>query len=66
MTSKQEMPLMLELGRRYGVDMIFFNKIENWNTKLDFSNQTFTTNRDFKLLLDNLKKDNMFCAPTLF
>jgi len=61
----KEMPLMLKLGRRYGVDMIFFNKIENWNTKLDYSNQTFTANRDFKLLLDNLKKDKMFCAPTL-
>ena len=61
----KEMPLMLELGRRYGVDMIFFNKIENWNTKLDFSNQTFTANKDFKLLLDELKKDKMFCAPTL-
>jgi sulfatase maturation enzyme AslB (radical SAM superfamily) len=61
----REMPLMLELGRRYGVDTIFFNKIQNWNTKLDFSKQTFTANRDFKLLLDKLKKDKMFCAPTL-
>lgn len=61
----QEMPLMLELGKQFKVDKIFFNGIQDWNTGLDFSNQTFTGDEKFKSLLNSLKEDELFYAPTL-
>ena len=53
----QEMPKMLELGKKYKVDRIYFNKIENWNTGLDFSKQTFTEEKGFKDIVKQMTPD---------
>ncbi len=53
----QEMPKMLELGKKYNVDRIYFNKIENWNTGLDFSKQTFTEEKGFKDIVKQITPD---------
>jgi len=36
-----ELDDMLELGRTYGADRVYFNRIEDWNTNIDFNKQTF-------------------------
>jgi hypothetical protein len=53
----REMPKMLELGKKYKVNRIYFNKIENWNTGLDFSKQTFTEEKGFKDMVKQMTPD---------
>ena len=43
-----ELEAMLELGHRYSVDTVYFNKIEDWNTDIDFDSQTFMESGEFK------------------
>ena len=43
-----EMEDMLELAHKYHVDRVYFNKIEDWNTNIDFESQTFTESEEFK------------------
>jgi hypothetical protein len=43
-----ELEAMLDLGHRYGVDRVYFNKIEDWNTGIDFKLQNFTQLDEFK------------------
>ena len=42
-----ELDDMLELGRTYGADRVYFNRIEDWNTNIDFNKQTFTQLPEF-------------------
>ena len=48
---------MLELGHTYGVDRIYFNKIENWNTNIDFTLQTFAELDEFKISIKQVCTD---------
>ena len=43
-----EMESMLELGHKYNADRVYFNKIEDWNTNIDFTSQTFMQLDEFK------------------
>jgi len=52
-----ELEAMLELGHRYGVDTVYFNKIEDWNTNVDFTLQTFMQLEDFKNLMKQVSAD---------
>jgi len=52
-----ELEAMLELGHRYSVDTVYFNKIEDWNTNVDFTLQTFTQLEDFKNLMKQVSAD---------
>jgi len=49
-----EMKDMVELAESYGVDEIYFSKIQDWNTALDHSKQTFTNLKEFKDLRDEV------------
>jgi sulfatase maturation enzyme AslB (radical SAM superfamily) len=53
----REIPLMLELAHRYNVDEIFFNKIQNWNTGIDFATQIFFKDKQFIETLEQVQKD---------
>ena len=52
-----EMEKMLELGHRYKADKVYFNKIEDWSTDIDFSSQTFTEDEDFKTMIWRVSTD---------
>jgi len=52
-----EIETMLELGRTYNVDRIYFNKIEDWNTGIDFKSQTFTELEEFKKSIQRVSTD---------
>ena len=54
-----ELEDMLELGRRYGADRIYFNKMEDWNTNIDFNLQTFTQLDKFKISMQQVSADPM-------
>jgi len=43
-----EMYDMLDLAKKYNADRVYFNPIEDWNTNIDFSKQTFTQLAEFK------------------
>jgi MoaA/NifB/PqqE/SkfB family radical SAM enzyme len=52
-----ELEDMLDLGRKYGADRVYFNKIEDWNTNIDFDVQTFTKLEEFKNSLRQVSTD---------
>ena len=52
-----EIESMLELGHRYNADRVYFNKIEDWNTNIDFESQTFTELDEFKKSLSRVSTD---------
>jgi len=52
-----EIESMLALGHRYNVDRVYFNKIEDWNTNIDFASQTFTELEEFKQTILRVSKD---------
>ena len=52
-----EMENMLELGHRYGVDKVYFNKIEDWNTGIDFKSQNFIQLDEFKNTIKRVGTD---------
>jgi hypothetical protein len=52
-----EIGKMLELGHKYGVDGVYFNRIEDWDTNIDFTLQTFTQLEDFKNLMKQVSAD---------
>jgi len=60
-----EMPLMLNFGKKYNVDKIFFNKIQNWNTELDYSKQTFFQDPKFINLSKTISLDPLSSVATL-
>jgi sulfatase maturation enzyme AslB (radical SAM superfamily) len=43
-----EMESMLDLAHRHNADRVYFNKIEDWNTDIDFDSQTFMGSEEFK------------------
>ena len=43
-----ELDDMLELGREHGADRVYFNRIEDWNTNIDFTQQTFMQLPEFQ------------------
>lgn len=52
-----EMPTMLDLAYKYDADRVYFNKIQNWNTALDFSQQQFIDNEEFKKIYSKINED---------
>jgi len=42
---------MIQLAEKYGADNVYFNKIQDWNTGLDFSRQVFTESEVFRQTL---------------
>lgn len=60
-----EMPLMLKLAYRYNTDELFFNKIQDWNTGINFATQTFFTDTRFIEMLGQVRKDPLARTWTL-
>ena len=54
----REMMDIVNLGNKYGVDEIYFNKIQDWQTALDYSRQNFTQLDEFMELRDQISKLN--------
>lgn len=52
-----EIESMLELGHRYNADRVYFNKIEDWNTDIDFASQTFTESEEFRQTILRVVRD---------
>ena len=52
-----ELEDMLALGRRYEADRVYFNKIEDWNTNINFDLQTFMKLEEFKDSLRQVSTD---------
>ena len=52
-----EMETMLELAHSYQADRVYFNKIEDWNTGIDISSQTFFGLKEFKDMLWRVSTD---------
>ena len=61
----REIPLMLELAHRYDADRMFFNKIQNWNTGIDFAEQDFYKDEKFIELLERVQGDPIARTWTL-
>jgi len=61
----QEMLLMLELAKKYNADAVYFNKIQNWNTGIDFTQQQFFKDKQFIKILNQLQKDPLSKTWTL-
>jgi molybdenum cofactor biosynthesis enzyme MoaA len=49
-----EMPDMIELAEKYNVDQVYFNKIHDWNTNLDYSQQTYFKQQEFTNLVNQV------------
>ena len=52
----REIEQMVELCRRYEVDRLYLNRIQNWQTGIDFRKQTFTSDPEFIKLISQLIK----------
>jgi len=52
-----EMESMLHLAHRHNVDRVYFNKIEDWNTDIDFDSQTFMESEEFKKSIYRVSTD---------
>lgn len=50
-----EMPKMIKLAEQYEVDQVYFNKIQDWNTALDYTKQTFVDLDGFKKSLHEIQ-----------
>ena len=53
-----ELEDMLELGRKYGADRVYFNRLEDWNTGMDINAQTFTEKSEFRDCLKRISESN--------
>ena len=51
-----EMLLLLELAEKNAADLVYFNRIQDWNTGIDFTKQTFLENSEFVKMIDAVKK----------
>jgi hypothetical protein len=60
-----EMRTMLELGEKFNVNKIYFNKIQDWNTGLDFTKQTFMQDKNFLKMLEEIKTNPICYTSTL-
>jgi MoaA/NifB/PqqE/SkfB family radical SAM enzyme len=64
-----EMPIMLELARKYNVDKVYFNKIQDWNTFTNFDDVVVPQDQlEFQNVLAEVKKDPLTLTrwPSLF
>jgi len=52
----REMELMEALAYKYQADRVFFNQIEDWNTGIDMSTQTFQNEDEFKTMIQRLSE----------
>ena len=55
----QEMELMDELAHEYEADWVYFNPIEDWNTGMDMSRQTFKQEDEFKHMVERLSHSRL-------
>ena len=53
----REMPDMLRLARKHNADKVYFNRIQDWNTGLDFSQQMLQDHKEFRQLVSEIKSD---------
>jgi len=53
----KEMPDMLRLARKHNADKVYFNRIQDWNTGLDFSQQMIQDDKEFHQLVNEIKSD---------
>jgi molybdenum cofactor biosynthesis enzyme MoaA len=51
-----EMPEMIKLAEQYDVDQVCFNRVQDWNTALDYTKQTFAGLDQFKDLLHEVHR----------
>ena len=60
-----EMPDMISLAEKYDVDQVYFNKIHDWNTNLDYSQQTFFNTKEFMDLVEDVtsRTDKFGASP---
>ena len=54
-----EMELMDELAHRYEADRVYFNPIEDWNTGIDMSAQTFRQQPEFQQMVERLSDSRL-------
>jgi MoaA/NifB/PqqE/SkfB family radical SAM enzyme len=52
----QEIPAMIELGERLGVDEIYFNKIQDWNTGQDINEMLPPDNEEYNRIRNYIQK----------
>ena len=54
----REIPLMAELAEKHGVDRMFFNPIQDWNTGLDHKQQDYRHKEEFVSLISGVLKSS--------
>ena len=52
----QEIPAMVELGERLGIDEIYFNKIQDWNTGQDINEMLPPDNEEYNRIRNYIQK----------
>ena len=52
-----ETEAMLQLGHSVGADKVYFNKIEDWNTGINFQTQVFLQIPEFQESMQRVRKD---------
>lgn len=55
----REMPMMLTMARNYGADRVYFNRIQDWNTGLNFERQDFYKSEEFKAMVKEIDSDSI-------
>jgi wyosine [tRNA(Phe)-imidazoG37] synthetase (radical SAM superfamily) len=53
----REMPDLLRMARTHSVDRVYFNRIQDWNTGLDFSQQAIQDHPEFRRLVSEIESD---------
>ena len=61
----REMPMMLDLADTRDADKVYFNRIQDWNTGIDFGKQGFVDDAEFQSLLADVNKHPKAHASTL-
>tara|TARA_R110002074_G_scaffold56398_1_gene139231 strand:- start:83 stop:592 length:510 start_codon:yes stop_codon:yes gene_type:complete len=61
----REMPMMLDLADTHNADNVYFNKIQDWNTGIDFNAQDFVNDSEFKSVLSDVIQHPKALAKTL-
>ena len=61
----REMPMMLDLADTHDADKVYFNRIQDWNTGIDFDKQDFVDDAEFQGLLADVNKHPKAHTSTL-
>ena len=61
----REMPMMLDLADTHDADKVYFNRIQDWNTGIDFGKQGFVDDAEFQSLLADVNKHPKAYTSTL-